>query len=268
MQSSTCKLTLKRILLLDQIILCRIRNRHKTSIHREAILLPLRRNVIMGRPTIPNDQIAGLSAHLHPFEPVVLEPIHAILGEPKPFRRPGRDSRVVGHFAVKLLGYLVAPFADDESAIVGAGGVQVDEPLEACVGWLAKRLMKINSAKSHTAKSGLGRVLVLMRPWFAIFTLASQPQLAQARIEDSLLRKVLAAIRMSMLVSPSHRGQGQAGPSLAELNIDHIEGDDQILVIIHPLKSIDNTQLAADVPDPLFVGNPIRKDHAFFIEDG
>lgn len=79
---------------------------------------------------IPDDQVAWFDTDLFPFQSVVFEPFHAVLGESEPFFSPGGDTWLVGHLAVELFGELVSAFADDEAAIVGPTGVQVYQALE------------------------------------------------------------------------------------------------------------------------------------------
>jgi hypothetical protein len=76
---------------------------------------------------------------------VVCEPLHSVLGVAVPLGRPGRDTLFIGHVAVEIFREEVCTAADDETAIFGAVGKQVDETLEA-------------------AEARLGRVLVLVGP--------------------------------------------------------------------------------------------------------
>lgn len=79
----------------------------------------------MRRPRIPNNQITWLRAYFFPFQTVVGEPFHPVVGEAEPFRCPGGDAWFIGHFAMELLGDDVTAFADDEATVVGTAGVQV-----------------------------------------------------------------------------------------------------------------------------------------------
>jgi hypothetical protein len=76
---------------------------------------------------------------------VVCEPLHSVLGVPVPLGRPGRDTLFIGHVAVEVFREEVCAAADNETAIFGTVGEQVDETLEA-------------------AEAGLGGVLVLVGP--------------------------------------------------------------------------------------------------------
>lgn len=102
----------------------------------------------MRSAAIPYDQVAWFSADLLPLESVVLEPLHATVGETEPLGRPGGDARLVGHLFVELLRYDMAALARNEASIIGSARIQVHEALEA-------------------AEAGFGWVLVLMRPRFA-----------------------------------------------------------------------------------------------------
>jgi hypothetical protein len=76
---------------------------------------------------------------------VVCEPLHSVLGVPVPLGSPGRDALFVGHITVEFFRKEVCAAADNETAIFGAVGKQVDETLEA-------------------AEAGLEGVLVLVGP--------------------------------------------------------------------------------------------------------
>ena len=99
----------------------------------------------MRRARIPHDQISRIRGHLLPLAPALLEPLHPGVREAEPFRRPGWDALLVDEDLVEFLRDVVAAFANDEAAVVGAVGEEVHETLEA-------------------AEAGLEGVLVLMGP--------------------------------------------------------------------------------------------------------
>lgn len=137
--------TFKRILLADQVLLRSIRNRHVASVDSETGLVVLGAEVVVGSARVPDQQIARLGAELLPLAAVLLEPLHAAVGEAVPFGGPGGDALFVGHVAVEFFGDEVAALADDETAVVRAVGEQVHETL-------------------HAAEAVLLGVLVLVRP--------------------------------------------------------------------------------------------------------
>jgi hypothetical protein len=149
-----CGLTFKSVLLSDEVLLRRIRHRHKARVHRKTILLGRAGHVVVRGAAIPDDQVARISADLFPFEAGVLEPLHATFGETVPLRRPSGDARLVGHLFMELLGKAVATFAHDEAPIVGPARVQVHKALEA-------------------PEACLGGILVLVGPWFAAQSISS-----------------------------------------------------------------------------------------------
>lgn len=136
---------LKSIPLPLQILLARVRDRHIARVYREPRLARLGAEVVVRRARVPDEQVAGLGADFEPLAALFLEPLHAGGGEAVPFGRPGGDAWLGGHFLVELGGEEVCARADDEAAVVGAVGEEVDEALE-------------------TAEVGLCWVLVLVWP--------------------------------------------------------------------------------------------------------
>lgn len=80
----------------------------------------------MRRPRVPKQQIAGLSAQLDPLASLSLQPLHTRVFEAVPLWRPGRDAFFVLEDFVVFRRELMAPAADDEAAVVGAVGEDVD----------------------------------------------------------------------------------------------------------------------------------------------
>lgn len=137
--------TVKRILLADQVILRSISDRHIASVDSETGLVVLGAEVVVGSARIPDEQVARFGAELLPLAAMVLEPLHAAVGESIPLGGPGGDALFIGHVAVEFFGDEVAALADDEAAVVGAVREQVHETL-------------------HAAETVLLGVLVLVRP--------------------------------------------------------------------------------------------------------
>ena len=135
----------KRILLADQVLLRSISDRHIASVDSETGLVVLGTEVVVGSARVPDEQVAGLGTELLPLAAVVLEPLHAAVGEAVPFGGPGGDALFVGHVAVEFFGDEVAALADNEAAVVRAVGKQIHETL-------------------HAAEAVLLGVLVLVRP--------------------------------------------------------------------------------------------------------
>ena len=107
------KPTFKRVPLPLEILLAGNTDRHVTRVDREPVLLSLRWHVVMRRPAVPDNEIAGFSADLLPLQSVVGEPLHTVFGEAEPLWCPGWDARFIGHILVELLGEYVSTFADD-----------------------------------------------------------------------------------------------------------------------------------------------------------
>lgn len=79
----------------------------------------------MRRPTVPEDQVAGFSAHFDPLATVSSQPFHPFARETVPFGVPGRDRRFPCHFVVKLCAEFVCAATDDQTAVVGAVGEEI-----------------------------------------------------------------------------------------------------------------------------------------------
>lgn len=120
------KLTLISIPLPLQLILRRVLDRHITSIHAEPGRRRRRRQVIVRRPTVPEHEISGLRAHLDPFAAVARQPFQPGGREAVPFRVPRRDGRLPRHLLVELYAEFVPASADDQAAVVGAVGEEID----------------------------------------------------------------------------------------------------------------------------------------------
>jgi hypothetical protein len=123
-------MSLKRLALPDEVFLSRLLNRHITSIDAEPILRGGGREVIMGDTRVPDDEIAGFSADFDPFTAFIRQPFHALLGESKPFVRPGGDLFFVGKFLVELVAETIRASADDQTAIIWSVREEVDEAAE------------------------------------------------------------------------------------------------------------------------------------------
>lgn len=123
----------------------RICDRHEASVHSHAINLSLDGDIVVRSARVPDDQVTRVSADLDPLAAMLLQPIHAAVSEAIPLLRPGWDARLVLKLFVELRAQIVGALADDETAIVGAAGVEVNEALKA-------------------TESGLLGVLILMGP--------------------------------------------------------------------------------------------------------
>jgi hypothetical protein len=99
----------------------------------------------VGSPRIPEQEVARLGAELLPLEALILEPLHAVLGEAEPFVGPGRDLRLVLHGLVELRGQSVSALANDETTVLRSVGKEVHQALQA-------------------AETRLEGILVLVRP--------------------------------------------------------------------------------------------------------
>lgn len=119
-------------------------------------------------PRIPNNQITRFGTYFLPFEAMVGEPFHPVVGEAEPFGCPGGDAWFVGHFAMELFRQDMTAFADYEPAVVGAAGIQVYEALEA-------------------AETGFGRVLVLVWPGLVLGQIfaTTQPPVSPWPLKDT-----------------------------------------------------------------------------------
>lgn len=87
----------------------------------------------MRHAAVPDNKIAWVCAHLLPLHSMVREPLHPLLSETEPFWCPGGDAWLIGHLAVELLGNRVPAWADYETAVGWAAGVEVHKALEACL---------------------------------------------------------------------------------------------------------------------------------------
>jgi hypothetical protein len=99
----------------------------------------------VGSAAVPDDEVAGLHAHLLPLAASVRKPLQTGIGEAVPLLGPGPDLRLVDELLVELFGEEMCALADDESTVLGTIGQEVHQTLK-------------------TAEAGLERVLVLMRP--------------------------------------------------------------------------------------------------------
>lgn len=135
--------TIERTLLADQIFLCSIGDRHIASVDSETGLVILRAEVVVRSARVPDQQVTRLGAELLPLTAVVLQPLHAAVGEAVPLGGPGGDALFVGHVAVEFFGNEVAALADDETAVVGTVGEQVYETLHAAEAMLLRALVLV-----------------------------------------------------------------------------------------------------------------------------
>lgn len=114
---------LKCILLLDQILLASICNRHVTSVDAESWSFTLRAEIIVGCSTIPEEEVTRLCAHLDPLAPFVGEPLHTGSREAIPLVCPLVNAIwFVGEFPVELFGEEMSAFANDETTVIGTVG--------------------------------------------------------------------------------------------------------------------------------------------------
>jgi hypothetical protein len=120
---------LQSVLLAEEVLLRRIRDRHVACVDAEAGLARLGAEVVVRGPRVPQEEVAGLGAQLLPGAPAVGEPLHAGLGVAVPLVGPGRDLLLVLHRFVEFLGQLGAAFAHDETTVLRAVGQEIDKAL-------------------------------------------------------------------------------------------------------------------------------------------
>ena len=94
---------LECVLLADEILLRRIRHGHVARVDGEARLIRLRAQIVVRRARVPYQQITWIGTHLDPFAALLLEPLHAIVGETKPLWSPRGDARLILHGCVELV---------------------------------------------------------------------------------------------------------------------------------------------------------------------
>jgi len=135
---------LERLFLGLQLLLRQVGHRHVARVDGEARLGRLFRrvDVVVGSTAVPDNEVAGLHAHLLPLAASVRKPLQSSLGEAVPFLGPSPNLGLVDELLVELLREEVCALADDESAVLGSVGEKVDETLKA-------------------AEAGLERILVL-----------------------------------------------------------------------------------------------------------
>lgn len=130
------KPTLEGSLLALQVLLTCIRDRHVASVYTEAVLVCGGAQVVVWCSRIPKKKVTGLSGHLDPLETFLLKPLHAVVGKAIPLRVPGGDVLVTlllreTDLLVELLADEVATLENNETAVVGSIGKDVDQTLQA-----------------------------------------------------------------------------------------------------------------------------------------
>lgn len=138
---------LKRVLLLDQVLLAGIRNRHIAGVYTESWGLTLWAKIVVRCSAVPEEQVARSRAHLDPLTTSVGKPLQSGGSKAIPFVSPLMNAVwLVSKFSVELFRKKMCAFADDETTTVGAVGEQVHKTLQAPEAWFV-------------------RVLVLVSPW-------------------------------------------------------------------------------------------------------
>jgi hypothetical protein len=144
---SSSQSPLERLLLAQQILLGGVCHGHIASVDTEPWGFSLRAEVIVRGARVPDEEVTRLRTDFLPLAAVVLEPLHSSFGVSVPFGCPGGNAFFVGHITVEFLGEEMSTRADNEATVIWAVGEEVDQALQA-------------------TEAGLGRVLVLVWPWF------------------------------------------------------------------------------------------------------
>lgn len=99
---------LEGALLADQLLVGRVGDGHVARVDAEARRVARGRQVVVRRPRVPEEQVAGLGVDLDPLAALVGEPLHALVGEAVPLLGPGPDLvGLVLELGVELLGQQV-----------------------------------------------------------------------------------------------------------------------------------------------------------------
>lgn len=159
--------------LAHKIFLGSICDRHVASVHSHAINLPLDGDIVMRSAGVPDNQVTRVGADLDPLSAVLLQPFHAAVCETIPLIGPGWDTRLVLEVFVELCTQAVRALADDETAIIGTAGVEVDEALK-------------------TAESRLLGVLILVGPGLVLGKIGAIREAVVNDIERN--KEVLSAV--------------------------------------------------------------------------
>lgn len=167
------QLTLICGLLAHQMFLGGVCDRHEASVHSHTINLSLDGDVIVRSARVPDDQVTRIGADLDPLATVLLQPLHAAISETIPLFGPSWDTRLVLEVFVELRAQVVGALAYNETAIIGATGVEVDEALE-------------------TAESRLLGVLILVGPGFVFGKVGAIREAVVNDIERN--KEVLSAV--------------------------------------------------------------------------
>ena len=217
---------IKGLLLLPEVLLGGSVSRGETSVDGHSDVVSLGSDVVVRHSGVPQDQVTGAGVDLFKLVTSLFQPSETRVLVPVPLVGPLPDPLFISESVVVLLRDLVTAPHDDETTIVRAILVQVDETLE-------------------TTETGSLRILVLMSPPFVRRRVLAVGPLDVYNIErDDEVVGIVDPARQKAKVGPWRIDEGELGNLL--------------------LEGSNDPGFASNLPNPVLVTDTVVHDHCCY----